>query len=98
TRQASVASAIGARADVVVGGHVGDLWHDRLLSPHSQSLLDETVGLIVKKGSGWLLQHVAQANGISDPRELMRGFVETELARLNHIEDPDFRVKVYKLS
>ena len=50
-----------------------------------------------KRGNQWLLNHLSapQLSG-DNPVEMLHAFVESDMQMLDHISDPDFRVKAYK--
>ncbi len=100
SRQAAVAGLLSRDADAVIAAHWGDVWLDdmglagRALVTDAD-VLEHSFGKIVKRGRRWLLDKlVAPRLGQSEP--LLREQIGQELARVQGIEDPDFRVKAFK--
>ncbi len=103
TRQAGVLDEIAPRGDYLLAGHWGDVWlDDSGLPPGSRELPDDVLvdhGLkkIQKPGGQWLMEHVCAGHLSGQPvHDLLRQTVVNELRRLEHIEDPDFRLKAFK--
>ncbi len=101
TRQAGIAEHLPAMGDRVVGGHLGDLWFDRAgvaSDLTSSALVDAALPKLVRRGSDWLLQHVCASHlGGADPLDVVRGFVEEDLARIPELGDSDLTLKIYKV-
>ncbi|MDZ4778972.1 MAG: hypothetical protein SGJ19_01810 [Planctomycetia bacterium] len=102
-RQAAVTDAISAHAEFVMAAHWGDVWLDdmgvaeKLAAPNDDELAKFAHDKIKKRGSAWLMKHVAIAQvPESDRSEMLRQFVRDEFCRLPHIEDSEFRVKAFK--
>lgn len=102
-RPAAVIGEIGRRANVMVAAHWGDVWFDDmgLLDAsddmkHS-SIVDHALQKLEKRGSAFLLEHLCRPhlNG-ADPKHVLRDLVSSELERLGHIDEPDFRMKAFK--
>ncbi len=69
----------------------------RLGSLTSEQVLEHTLKKMFKRGRSWLLEHLATPQlGQTDPEEMVTDLVRSELASLEHIEEPDFRVKAFK--
>ena len=100
TRQAGVLDWLGDRGDFVLGGHWGDvLCDDMKLAPGSDSggILDHLESKMKKRGSQWLIDHVAKPHfGSEDSYQVVRECLRSELNRFQHIEDADFRIKAVK--
>jgi hypothetical protein len=111
-RQATVFEELREKTDYVIAAHWGDVWLDDMgltratpsdsrsvvRGPWSNGLVTEhTLEKMVKKGREWLLKNLAAPKlGKESPQELLTSFVREALKPLEHIEDPDFRVKAYK--
>jgi asparagine synthase (glutamine-hydrolysing) len=69
---------------------VSGQWSSGLVTEHA-------LAKMVKKGRGWLLENVCGSHlGQEKPEDLLRQFVNEGMKPLQHIEDPDFRVKAFK--
>lgn len=101
-RQAAVAAALVENADFVIAAHWGDVWLDDAgLVERREASLDEltrhALGKVLKKGRGWLLQHVARdLLQMDDPEALVTDMVREELKRLGPVGEPDFLLKALK--
>lgn len=102
-RQAAVVAEIDQRAEALIAAHLGDLYLDTMgLSAVDSILPAELITLTLKKvrkgGSDWLLEHVCRPHlGDARPENVLHDNVAAELARLETIAEPDFRVKAYKV-
>ena len=107
-RQAFVAEEIGQNADFIIAAHWGDVWLDDMglageaRGPwsvvRSQCVVDHTLGKMTKRGRAWLLKNIcAPRLSKQEPEGLLRQFVDQGMKPLQHIEDPDFRVKAFKM-
>ncbi len=104
SRQAFVASDLAMHADSVIAAHWGDVWFDGMglhdsgnPHPSESEVVAHTIKKMAKRGHAWLWDNLCAPHLHKDkPAELTRGLVQEELAALGHIEDPDFRVKVFK--
>ena len=62
-----------------------------------EQVLDHTLKKMAKRGRAWLLENLCMPQlGKESAEGLLLQFVKTGLDRLEHIEDPDFRVKAFK--
>lgn len=95
TRQASSVDWLKKNTDVVVGGHWGDVWMDTPNIPNMNEIQNAFQKKIVKKGSEWLLKNICEPhlkNSVDTPLHYFNKFV----AEYDHIEDADFKMKIYK--
>jgi hypothetical protein len=88
----------------VIAAHWGDVWLDDMgladpvqMSITNQNVEDHAFHKMLKRGHRWLLQklcapHIPEA----ELTDILKSFVHSEMARLVHIDDPDFRVKALK--
>ncbi|HEY1434710.1 MAG TPA: asparagine synthase-related protein, partial [Thermoanaerobaculia bacterium] len=101
SRQAAISERLSRDADAVIAAHWGDVWLDGMglenrPSATGPEILEQSLGKIVKRGRRWLLDHLA-ARGLGQAADpLLREMIGAELARVEAIEDPDFRVKAFK--
>lgn len=105
-RQAAVLDEISHHADYLIAAHMGDLWLDDMgLAAKEKSaftneaVLTKLIYKMTKEGSNWLLTHLCQPQlgQVDDPEALITGMVRRELAQIESIEEPDFRVKALKI-
>jgi asparagine synthase (glutamine-hydrolysing) len=104
TRQAAIVDDVADHADYLLAAHWGDVWMDDmglLDKPASElseiSILDHTLHKIEKRGRQWLLEQVCSPQlGGNNPEGALRDLVGQELRRVQHIDEPDFRVKAFK--
>jgi asparagine synthase (glutamine-hydrolysing) len=100
-RQAALRGWLGQHADYVLAAHWGDVLCDDMgtgeIEPTPGAVVDHTVKKMAKRGRAWLMENVCapQLEG-AEAGALVRSFVEREMEPLAGIEDPDFRVKVFK--
>jgi hypothetical protein len=101
-RQAAVVEIVDRRADFLIAAHLGDLYlADMGLSeaaPGTMSAADLTaVALrkIRKGGSDWLWVKLCASR--LDPAATLRDLVAAEIDRLDGIDEPDFRIKAFKV-
>lgn len=103
-RQAAVADEIACHADYVIAAHWGDVWLDDMglvdagaSGTGTADPVEHALHKMEKRGRAWLLEKVARPHlSGRDPEQLLRGFVRDGMSSLEHIADPDFRVKAYK--
>jgi len=103
-RQAAVTDEIASHADYLIAGHWGDVWLDDigLVNNRSQKLDNDYIfshafKKIRKSGRTWLLENICLPQlRRENPETLLNQMMEKEMATLQHIEDPDFRVKAFK--
>lgn len=100
-RQAAVVDEISQRADYIIAAHLGDLYlADMGLSDTATEadILAVVLKKVRKGGGDWLLANLCapQLNKI-EPEAVLRDAVADELARLEIIAEPDFRVKAFKV-
>jgi hypothetical protein len=100
-RQAIVSDWLGENADVVLGGHWGDVLCDSMgIGARAMSdaeIRDHAVSKVQKRGRKWLLDNLCKSHfGNDDPQALASESVGAGLNEFDTIEDPDFRVKCFK--
>jgi len=100
-RQAAVIEEIDRRVDYVIAAHLGDLYlSDMGLvdAPPDVDLMGVALKKVRKVGGEWLLANLcAPRLGGAQPESVLRDAVAGELARLETIAEPDFRVKAFKV-
>jgi len=102
-RQAFVRDEIAAHADYLIAALWGDVWLDDMGLVGKKDiegedwLIDYTLHKMEKKGNKWLIENLCQPQLRREKAEaLLREMVHEEMASLQHIQDPDFRVKAFK--
>lgn len=95
TRQACMQKEIELNADVVVGGHWGDVWMDAMPVVKDQDLFPSFDQKILKRGRQWLLSEVAQ-NFQKTPDSYLREYFASTVKRYDHLENAALRFKAYK--
>ena len=100
-RQAAVLPELGAHADYVLAAHWGDVWLDDMGwhgSPAATA--SEVAGFalakMLKRGRRWLLDNVAAPLVDEPPEMIVAQQVAEGMRPFEAIEDPDFRVKIFK--
>jgi hypothetical protein len=102
-RQAAVAAEIDRHAERLMAAHLGDLYlADMGLASATTVTPDHMTALVLKKvrkgGRAWLLENVCRANlNGADPEQILQDNISSELAKLTMIEEPDYRLKAYKV-
>jgi asparagine synthetase B (glutamine-hydrolysing) len=101
TRQVCLSDWLAAHGDVVLTGLWGDVWCDQMgLAdglPPDTTLTCFAYRKFRKRGSDWLLKHVAGPQlGLSSLDEWLMAQIDAGLKAYEHIEDLDFRLKAYK--
>ncbi|HEY9177097.1 MAG TPA: hypothetical protein VIN07_05380 [Flavipsychrobacter sp.] len=95
TRQASAADWLRQNADVVVGGHWGDVWMNDMGVDAKGDLLPAFQKKIIKKGSQWLLDNVCGQH-TNNSSEYLSDYFQSFISRHNNIGNADFLMKIYK--
>lgn len=104
-RQAFVRDEIATRADTLVAALWGDVWLDDMGlaglpagSMDPEALTAFALHKVEKKGRSWLLDTLCCPNlpGM-DIKDLLSGYVRSELEQLGDLEEQDFRVKAFKI-
>jgi hypothetical protein len=100
-RQAAVTPNIATHADFIIAAHWGDVWLDTTglagENPSSACVTEHALKKMAKKGRSWLLENICAPNlGQEKPEAVLQQFAAEGMKVLEHIEDPDFRVKAYK--
>lgn len=95
TRQASAADWLIQNADVVVGGHWGDVWMNDMGVDAKGDLLPAFQKKIIKKGSQWLLDNVCSQH-INNSSEYLSDYFQSFVSKHNDIRSADFLMKIYK--
>lgn len=94
TRQASVLQPLQERAEVVIGGHWGDVWMDDM----GMSEMDEMTFFnkkIIKKGSKWLLENICKPY-YANYDSFLNNYFNNWTYNYRHIADADYRMKIFK--
>lgn len=94
-RQASMLEELNQHADVVVGGHWGDVWFDNIAVNTEMDITDYFKKKIVKRGSDWLLNEICALH-IHEPQKKVAAYFNTYLDRYEHIKDKAYKLKAYK--
>lgn len=95
TRQASTADWLRQNADVVIGGHWGDVWMNDMGVDSKGDLLPAFQKKIIKKGSQWLLDNVCSQH-INNSSEYLSDYFQSFVSKHNDIRSADFLMKIYK--
>lgn len=95
TRQASAKKWLDKNADVVIGGHWGDVWMDDMGVAQTKDLQAAFQKKIIKKGSAWLLENICSRQ-ISQPKDYLNDYYTSFLGKHNDIKDADYLFKIYK--
>lgn len=101
-RQASVTEEISAHADYVMAAHWGDVWLDDMgLNAESYPMSEENflrnAYKKFHKNGDWLFQEICRPNLPDvDSVDYINRILEREIATVNTIEEPDFRLKALK--
>lgn len=95
TRQASATGWLSEHADVVVGGHWGDVWLDSMNVDNDDVLHDAFNKKIIKRGAAWLLQNVCKQH-IAAPQDYLQDYFSSFMNKHRAIKDADFKMKIYK--
>ena len=103
-RQAAVKDQLACDADYLIAAHWGDVWLDDMglvnettQSSSDKQILRHTLDKLQKVGRVWLLEHLCEPHlGGDDPEVLLRSIARQELSEVQHIKDPDFRMKAFK--
>ncbi len=95
TRQASAADWLKHNADVVVGGHWGDVWMDSMNVEHETDLVPAFQKKIIKKGSQWLLDNICRPH-IKDSTAYLNDYFQSFVSQHTNIDSADFLMKIYK--
>ncbi len=102
-RQGFVTPRLAEEADRVVAAHWGDVWLDDMgivdaEAGDSAMVSEHALGKIRKRGGDWLARKLCAprlGRGAS-VEALLKELVSGEIARVEGVEDPDFRVKAFK--
>lgn len=95
TRQASAINWLKGNADVVVGGHWGDVWMDTPNISSVDGLQNAFQKKIVKKGAEWLLKNICQPN-FKNAGDIPIAYFDNFMSGYDDIQDADFKMKIYK--
>lgn len=95
TRQASASGWLKELADVVVGGHWGDVWMDSRPLSDKNDLRETFQKKIIKNGSAWLLTNICKPN-LPDADSYLQDYFETFINKYDYIKDAAFLMKIYK--
>lgn len=95
TRQASATNWLSKNADVVVGGHWGDVWMDSMGIEKEEELPTAFRKKIIKKGAAWLLDKVCVPN-LPATDEYLNDYFSSFMNKYSDIKYADFKMKIYK--
>lgn len=101
-RQAYITEEIAAHADYVMAAHWGDVWLDDMGLSHEAFPMADEEFLInahnkFRKDGDWLFQQICQPKlPYLDQDNYIKGVLGREIAIVNSIEEPDFRLKALK--
>lgn len=94
TRQACMLSKLEQKADVVIGGHWGDVWMDDM----GMAAMNESEFFkkkIRKRGSDWLLENICKPH-YNNYESFLKNYFDNWNNQYSHIEDKDFKMKIFK--
>lgn len=95
TRQASATGWLSDNADVVIGGHWGDVWMNNMRVERKKELPAAFQKKIIKKGAAWLLENICESE-LKDGRGYLNDYFNSFINKYNNIQDADFVMKIYK--
>ncbi len=98
TRQACMTDELRHDADVVIGGHWGDVWMDSTdigQETGEAALTGFFEKKIIKKGSSFLLDKIA-AQHISKPGDYLEDYFHRYIKRYSHLNSTGDMLKAYK--
>ncbi len=95
TRQASAVEWLSDNADVVVGGHWGDVWMDSMNVDSKDELQSAFQKKIIKKGSEWLLENICEPQ-VKNGKDYLNDYFTSFINKYNYIDDADYIMKIYK--
>jgi asparagine synthase (glutamine-hydrolysing) len=102
-RQAAITPELRRCTDRLIAAHWGDVFLDDMgLSDSAPSSMttDELVDYAlakIKKPSGWLLKELCRPQfSVTKSMSVMRDLFHSQLTALEHIAEPDFRMKAFK--
>lgn len=95
TRQACMRTEIAANADVVIGGHWGDVWMDSMSADKETDLFPGFEKKVLKRGRQWLFTEIAQ-NFQKDSESYLREYFGSAIKQYNHLENAALKFKAYK--
>lgn len=94
TRQAAMLDELKENADVVVGGHWGDVWMDDT-GADAMSENEFFKKKIIKRGSDWLLENVCRPH-YNNYDAFLKNYFNNWNSQYNYILDKDYRMKIFK--
>jgi len=94
TRQACMTEILSRDADVVIGGHWGDVWMDDM-GTAGTDLNSWFQKKIVKKGSEWLVKEICEPY-FPKAKEVLQAYFNEWNKRYAYVQDADFRMKIFK--
>lgn len=102
-RQAYIVEDLKSHSDKVIAAHWGDVWLDTMgldgkLSTVSDEKFQESVWKKFSKRGGKELSNIICGSHLSvdDAQEFLKNLLIQKSASLDHIQDPDFRLKAIK--
>ncbi len=100
TRQACMQDWLEHNSDLVVGGHWGDVWMDSMGIYNADGNDDDALltafrKKVLKKGSDWLLENIAEIH-LQGSKKYLETYFTDFITKYKYIDDPDFRFKIFK--
>lgn len=95
TRQASTVDMIKEKADVVIGGHWGDVWLNDMGVQQDSDFLPAFQKKIIKRGSDWFIDNMCSQH-VPNSKDLLNDYFLTAIGKYDHIKNPDLKMKIYK--
>jgi len=94
TRQACMLDELSQNADVVIGGHWGDVWMDDM-GMTTMNEVEFFMKKIIKRGSDWLLKNVCKPH-YNNYDAFLKNYFNNWNSQYKYIEDKDYRMKIFK--
>lgn len=95
TRQASTVDMIKEKADVVIGGHWGDVWLDGMGVSQEEDFLPFFRKKIIKRGADWFIDNLCSQH-VPNSNDYLNDYFLTAMGKYDYIKNPDLKIKVYK--
>lgn len=94
TRQASATRWLQHNADIVVGGHWGDVWMNDMSVADGQ-LQPAFEKKVIKKGADWLLNNICNRH-LSNSKDYLNDYFSSFIHGISYIASDDMKMKIYK--
>lgn len=94
TRQASAVEMLKEKSEVVIGGHWGDVWFDKMNCDTEEDLMPK-FRKIVKRGSQWFRDNVCEEY-VPNSNDFLNDYFQTAIGKYSHLSSPDLKMKAYK--